>query len=87
MDVPQLPPTDIKPIPYTGPSKEEVLAMRDQHLNPAIFKYYKNPLMIVEGKMQYMFDETGRRYLDCFGGIVTVSVVRCYLASSSMPQP
>ena len=31
-------------------------------------------LNIVEGKMQYLFDESGRRYLDAFAGIVTVSV-------------
>ena len=29
--------------------------------------------MIVEGHMQYLYDETGRRYLDIFAGIVTVS--------------
>jgi alanine-glyoxylate transaminase/(R)-3-amino-2-methylpropionate-pyruvate transaminase len=34
--------------------------------------------MIVEGKMQWLWDETGRRYLDCFGGIVTVSVGHCH---------
>jgi len=34
--------------------------------------------MIVEGKMQYLFDETGRRYLDLFAGIVTVSCGHCH---------
>ena len=34
--------------------------------------------MIVEGKMQYVWDETGRRYLDGFGGIVTISVGHCH---------
>ena len=34
--------------------------------------------MIVEGRGQYLFDETGRRYLDGFGGIVTVSVGHCH---------
>lgn len=34
--------------------------------------------MIVDGKMQYLFDETGRRYLDAFAGIVTVSVGHCH---------
>jgi alanine-glyoxylate transaminase/(R)-3-amino-2-methylpropionate-pyruvate transaminase len=34
--------------------------------------------MIVEGSMQYLYDETGRRYLDAFGGIVTVSVGHCH---------
>ncbi len=29
--------------------------------------------MVVEGYMQYLYDETGRRYLDMFAGIVTVS--------------
>jgi alanine-glyoxylate transaminase/(R)-3-amino-2-methylpropionate-pyruvate transaminase len=29
--------------------------------------------MIVEGHMQYLYDEAGRRYLDLFAGIVTVS--------------
>jgi alanine-glyoxylate transaminase/(R)-3-amino-2-methylpropionate-pyruvate transaminase len=34
--------------------------------------------MIVEGRMQYLFDETGRRYLDLFAGIVTVSCGHCH---------
>jgi alanine-glyoxylate transaminase/(R)-3-amino-2-methylpropionate-pyruvate transaminase len=69
-----LPPCEFRPRPYTGPSKAEVLALRQRHLSPANFLYYKNPIMIVEGKMQWLWDETGRRYLDAFGGIVTVSV-------------
>lgn len=75
---PTLPPCDHRPRPYAGPSKPEVLALRRQFVNPAIFTYYKEPLMIVEGHMQYLYDETGRRYLDGFGGIVTVSVGHCH---------
>ena len=52
--------------------------MRKAHVNPGIFTYYKTPLMIVEGKGQYLYDERGRRYLDGFGGIVTVSVGHCH---------
>jgi alanine-glyoxylate transaminase / (R)-3-amino-2-methylpropionate-pyruvate transaminase len=70
---PVIPPCDHTPRPYTGPSRQEVLAMRQQYCNPAIFTLYKDPLMIVEGHMQYLYDETGRRYLDLFAGIVTVS--------------
>jgi alanine-glyoxylate transaminase/(R)-3-amino-2-methylpropionate-pyruvate transaminase len=73
-----LPPFDYSPMPYEGPSPDEVLALRKEYLNPAIFHYYKKPIMIVEGKGQYLFDETGRRYLDGFGGIVTVSVGHCH---------
>jgi len=70
---PVMPPHGHKPHPYTGPSRQEVLAMRQQYCNPAIFTLYQDPLMIVEGHMQYLYDETGRRYLDLFAGIVTVS--------------
>lgn len=28
--------------------------------------------------MQYLFDENGKRYLDCFAGIVTVSCGHCH---------
>ena len=73
-----LPPTDHAPQPYGGLPKDEVLKLREQYLHPAIFHYYKEPLMIVEGHMQYVYDETGRRYLDGIGGIVTVSVGHCH---------
>ena len=36
-----------------------------------MFHHFKDPVMIVEGKMQYLFDEQGRRFLDAFAGIVT----------------
>ena len=71
-------PSIINPQPYTGPSADEVLALRKQFLNPGIFLYYKKPIMIVEGKMQYVWDDTGKRYLDGLGGIVTVSVGHCH---------
>ena len=74
----EMPPTDHVPRPYDGPSREEVLAMRKQYNNPGVFTIYRDPLMIVEGHMQYLFDETGRRYLDMLAGIVTVSVGHCH---------
>jgi alanine-glyoxylate transaminase/(R)-3-amino-2-methylpropionate-pyruvate transaminase len=74
----EMPPTEHRPRPYTGPSREEVLAMRRQYMNPAIFTIYREPLMIVEGFMQYVWDETGRRYLDMFAGIATVSCGHCH---------
>jgi alanine-glyoxylate transaminase/(R)-3-amino-2-methylpropionate-pyruvate transaminase len=35
-------------------------------------------LNIVDGKLQYLFDEDGRRYLDAFGGIATVCCGHCH---------
>ena len=78
MKTPVLPPFDYQPRPYTGKSAADVLQLRRQYLSPGIFLYYKKPLMLVEGRGQYVFDETGRRYLDGLGGIVTVSVGHCH---------
>src|SRR5271170_6170392 len=73
-----LPPCNHQPKKYTGPSAAEVLALRRQFMNPGIFLYYKNPIMLVEGSMQYVWDETGKRYLACLGGIVTISIGHCH---------
>lgn len=66
------------PAPYDGPPRDEVLALRQQYLSPGLLTYYREPLLIAEGHMQYVWDETGRQYLDAFAGIVTVSVGHCH---------
>jgi alanine-glyoxylate transaminase/(R)-3-amino-2-methylpropionate-pyruvate transaminase len=73
-----LPLSTHQPAPYAGPPKEEVLALRRQYLSPGLITYYKDPLLLVEGHMQYLWDETGKQYLDGFAGIVTVSVGHCH---------
>jgi len=75
-----LPVSPHKPAPYDGPSRAQILALRREYLNPGIFHFYREPLCIVEGHMQYMWDETGRQYLDAFAGIATVSVGHCHPA-------
>src|ERR1700756_2148624 len=75
---PTLPPFDHHPKEYSGPPADEVSRLRKEFLNPGIFLYYKKPLMLVQGRMQYVWDERGRRYLDALGGIVTVSVGHCH---------
>ena len=73
-----MPACEFKPRPYRGPSREEVLAGRMAYCNPGVRSLYKDPLMIVDGHMQYVFDEKGRRYLDMIAGIVTISCGHCH---------
>ena len=73
-----LPQCNHQPRPYTGPSREEVLALRRQYLTPGLLTYYRDPMMIVEGHMQYVWDETGKRYLDSYAGIVAISAGHCH---------
>lgn len=73
-----LPAFEHTPAPYVGPSPEESIAKRRRFLAPCLFHHFREPVMITEGRMQYLYDHTGRRYLDCFAGIVTVSVGHCH---------
>jgi alanine-glyoxylate transaminase / (R)-3-amino-2-methylpropionate-pyruvate transaminase len=76
--VSNLPACEYTPEKYDGPSKEDVMKLRSDYLTPALVTYYKDPIMIVDGHMQYLFDETGKRYLDGFAGIVSVSAGHCH---------
>jgi alanine-glyoxylate transaminase / (R)-3-amino-2-methylpropionate-pyruvate transaminase len=78
MSTPQLPRCDYRSAIYDGPTYDETLRLRREYLPPSYLTYYERPLMLVEGRMQYVWDETGRRYLDAFGGIVTVGVGHCH---------
>jgi alanine-glyoxylate transaminase/(R)-3-amino-2-methylpropionate-pyruvate transaminase len=78
MKTPMLPSFDHSPGPYNGPTIEEVMDQRKRYLTPSLLTYYQKPIMVVEGSMQYVYDEQGRRYLDAFGGIVSISVGHCH---------
>ena len=69
-----LPAFDYKPAPYSGIPYEQVLADRRAHVPHFNVHYYKEPLLMVSGKMQYLFDHKGNRYQDWISGISTVSI-------------
>ena len=50
-------------------SKEQTLAMRKKYLGLSLSLTYNEPLKIVRGKGQYLYDEKGREYLDCINNI------------------
>ena len=58
-------------------TKEEILKKHKQYLFPSISNYYSDPLVTDHASMQYVWDTEGKKYLDFFGGIVTVSVGHC----------
>lgn len=76
--IPSMPAFDYTPPPYTGPDAEEIMRKRREFLSPSMFCFYKKPVNVVHGKMQYLFDDNGRRYLDAFGGIATVNCGHCH---------
>ena len=58
-------------------TKDEIILANREFLFPAVFHYYKEPLVVSHAKNQYVWDADGNQYLDFFGGIVTVSVGHC----------
>lgn len=59
-------------------STEEVAALREKHVMPLPGPMYSKPLQIVKGHLQYLYDEKGRKYLDGFAGVATVSIGHCH---------
>ncbi|HXD30943.1 MAG TPA: aminotransferase class III-fold pyridoxal phosphate-dependent enzyme [Pyrinomonadaceae bacterium] len=57
---------------HTGPSLPETLALRKQLLGPNLSIAYKDPLKIVRGNMQYLYDDEGREYLDAYNNVAHV---------------
>lgn len=57
---------------------EKVKVLHKFHVAPCHKPIYQQPLLMHKGEMQYLFDANGKQYLDCFGGIVTVSVGHCH---------
>ena len=50
-----------------------------QYLFPAAAPLYgDDPLIVDRAKDQYVWDTDGKRYLDFFGGVLTVSLGRCH---------
>jgi 4-aminobutyrate aminotransferase-like enzyme len=55
-------------------TRDEILKDHKQYLFPSVANYFADPLVADHASMQYLWDSEGKKYLDFFGGIVTVSV-------------
>ena len=58
-------------------TRDQILKDHKQYLFPSVANYYSDPLVADHASMQYLWDVEGNKYLDFFGGIVTVSVGHC----------
>lgn len=58
-------------------TKQDLILAQKEHLFPAVFHFFREPLVIERAKDQYVWDADGRQYLDFLGGIVSISVGHC----------
>lgn len=55
--------------PPGPPSKDETLAARRRLLGGNLSIAYRDPVRVVRGWRQYLFDDTGRRYIDAYNNV------------------
>lgn len=56
---------------------QAILNKRKQYFYPCTAHFYQQPPQIVRGRMQYLYDEDGKQYLDCFAGVSVVACGHC----------
>lgn len=59
-------------------SAKEIAELRAKYLLPSTMTYFSEPVNIVKGEMQYVYDDRGKKYLDAFSAVVTISVGHCH---------
>lgn len=52
---------------------EELLSLKSRYMVPCVYHFYQRPPVIVRGEGCYLYDDTGRAYLDCFAGVTVMS--------------
>jgi 4-aminobutyrate aminotransferase-like enzyme len=56
----------------------EIVRKKKEYMIPCVYHFYKDPMQIVQGKGQYLYDHEGRQYLDCYSGVSVVAAGHCH---------
>jgi 4-aminobutyrate aminotransferase-like enzyme/Ser/Thr protein kinase RdoA (MazF antagonist) len=64
--------TSVAPAIETGPPPDQITASRRRHQSAALSIAYREPLEIVRGDGQYLYDHRGRPYLDLVNNVCHV---------------
>ncbi|MFC1515758.1 aminotransferase class III-fold pyridoxal phosphate-dependent enzyme [Thermodesulfobacteriota bacterium] len=72
--------------PKQKTGKRENLLTRRKHIGRNLSIGYRNPLKIERGWMQYLFDETGRQYLDAYNNVPHVGHCHPHIVETARQQ-
>lgn len=61
---------------FLGP--EEIIRKKQQYIMPCLNHFYQEPMQLVRGEGQYLFDHKGKRYLDFFAGVSVLNSGHCH---------
>jgi 4-aminobutyrate aminotransferase/4-aminobutyrate aminotransferase/(S)-3-amino-2-methylpropionate transaminase len=48
---------------------DQLLALKRDFLVPCVYHFYQRPPVLVRGEGAHLYDDRGRRYLDCYSGV------------------
>jgi 4-aminobutyrate aminotransferase-like enzyme/Ser/Thr protein kinase RdoA (MazF antagonist) len=70
----------------TNRSSDEIVEIRHRHFGRNFSIAYSEPLKIVRGEGQYLFDDTGRRYLDLVNNVCHVGHCHPHVVAAAQQQ-
>jgi 4-aminobutyrate aminotransferase-like enzyme len=67
-------------------SKQELLARRQRALGPAYHLFYDDPVHVVRGEGCWLYDDTGRKYLDAYNNVPHVGHCHSHVVNAIAAQ-
>lgn len=61
---------------YLGP--KGILELKEEYIIPCLYHFYQKPMQLVKGEMQYLYDSTGKKYVDFFAGVSVINCGHCH---------
>ena len=67
-------------------SNEELIERRKRSMGPAYSHFYEEPLYLTRGEGVWLFDNEGRKYLDCYNNVPSVGHCHPYVVEAIATQ-
>lgn len=72
--------------PPKAPDKTETAVRRQQRIGRSLSLSYRDPVKVTRGWMQYLYDDTGRRYLDGYNNVPHVGHAHPQVVAAGQQQ-
>ncbi len=70
----------------SAPAAAEIRRLRERHVGPSLSLAYREPLTLVRGRGQYLFDTDGRAFLDCVNNVCHVGHCHPHVVAAAQRQ-
>lgn len=61
---------------FLGPA--EIIKKKKEYIIPCLYHFYQEPMQLVKGEKQYLYDQEGKKYLDFFAGVSVINAGHCH---------